>query len=224
MCGEAENGLDAEELIRKCRPDIAFLDIKMPGISGIEVARRTTGISRVVFITAYEQYAVAAFENEAIDYILKPVTPERLGKTVTRLQTQVARVPELPAEFTKAMERALTALKKHQSTDYLQWIRVQHGDGMRLIPVDEIHYFKAEDKYTLVVTKEGEFLIRKPVRSLSEELDPDIFWRVHRATIVNINQIRKVHRGFSGRLNIRLKDRPDVLTVSKTYAHLFRQM
>ncbi len=224
ICGEAENGLEAVELIRKYRPDIAFLDIKMPGLTGIEVAKRTSGTSRIVFITAYDQYAIEAFENEAIDYILKPVTSERLEKTVTRLRRQISHASELRAEFTSAMERALSALKMHPSTDYLQWIKVQQGDGVRLIPVDEVHYFKAEDKYTLVVTGDGESLIRKPIKSLSEELDPDLFWRVHRGTIVNVNRISKVHRGFSGRLNIRLKGHSHVLTVSKTYAHLFRQM
>lgn len=222
--GEAKNGLEAVELIRKHRPDIAFLDIKMPGLTGIEVAKRTTGTSWIVFITAYDQYAIEAFENEAIDYILKPVTSERLQKTVTRLKRQVTHASELPSGFTRAMERALSALNMHSSTDYLQWIKVQQGDEVRLIPVDEVHYFKAEDKYTLVVTESGESLIRKPIKSLSEELHPDLFWRVHRGTIVNIHHISKVHRGFSGRLTIRLKGHPVVLTVSKTYAHLFRQM
>jgi DNA-binding LytR/AlgR family response regulator len=224
ICGEAENGLEALEMIREYRPDMAFLDIKMPGLTGIEVARRTSGTIRIVFITAYDQYAIEAFENEAIDYILKPVTPERLKKTVDRLKRQITRASELPAEFTRAMERALSALKMHPSTGFLQWIKVQQGDGVRLIPVDEVHYFKAEDKYTLVVTEDGESLIRTPIKSLSEDLDPDLFWRVHRGTIVSVHHISKVHRGFSGRLTIRLKGLADVLTVSKTYAHLFRQM
>jgi DNA-binding LytR/AlgR family response regulator len=222
--GEAENGLEAVALIRQHRPDIAFLDIKMPGLTGIEVAEKTSGISRIVFISAYDQYAIEAFENEAIDYILKPVTPERLEKTISRLQRQITRAPELPDAFTRAMERALLALKTHPSAEYLQWIKVQQGDGVRLIPVDEVRYFKAEDKYTLVVTEEGESLIRKPIKTLSEELDPDLFWRVHRGTIVNVHHISKVHRSFSGQMTIRLKGHADVLTVSKTYAPLFKQM
>jgi len=224
ICGEAENGKEALELIEKHRPDIAFLDIKMPGLSGMEVARKIAGTCRVVFITAYDQYAVEAFENEAIDYLLKPVTDKRLETTVKRLRKQIADTHESPSDLAKTMERVLSALETTETSGYLRWIKVLHGDSIRLIPVDEIYYFQASDKYTLVMTREGESLIKKSIRELSEELDPDQFWQIHRGAIVNANQIAKVNRSLTGRLAIKLKDLPETLTVSRTYNHLFRQM
>jgi len=223
ICGEAGNGKEALKLIEKHRPDIAFLDIKMPGLSGMEVARKITGTCRVVFITAYDQYAVEAFENEAIDYLLKPVTDKRLEATVKRLQKQIA-THEPPSELAGTMERVLSALEVKETSGYLRWIKVLHGDEIRLIPVDEVCYFQASDKYTVVMTKAGESLIKKSIRELSEELDPDQFWQIHRGTIVNATQIAKVKRSLTGRFVIKLKDLPETLTVSRTYTHLFRQM
>ena len=224
ICGEAANGIEAVALIQKARPDMAFLDIRMPGLSGIEVARKIAGTCHVVFITAYDAYAVKAFENEALDYILKPVTENRLDKTVKRLQKQMSSTPRQGAEITETLERVLSSLEAKVSIDYLQWIKVQHGDGVRLIPVAEVCYFKAGDKYTMVMTGKGESLIRKSIKSLEEELDPNQFWRIHRGTIVNVNQIAKVSRSLTGRSTIKLKDLPETLMVSRTYTHLFRQM
>lgn len=224
ICGEAGNGKEALKLIEKHRPDIAFLDIKMPGLSGMEVARKITGTCRVVFITAYDQYAVEAFENEAIDYLLKPVTDKRLKTTVKRLQKQIADTHEPPSGLAKTMERVISALGIRETPCYLRWIKVLHGDGIRLIPVDEVCYLQASDKYTVVMTRDGESLIKKSIRELSEELDPDQFWQIHRGTMVNANQIAKVNRSLTGRLVIKLKDVPETLTVSRTYTHLFRQM
>ncbi len=224
LCGEAENGLEALNLIETCRPAIAFLDIKMPGFSGIEVAQRISTDCRVVFITAFDQYAVEAFENEAVDYILKPVTIERLEKTVQRLKKQIAAAALPPPDYALTMERLLAALQNKTAPGYLKWLKVRHGDEIRLISIDEVCYFKAEDKYTVVKTRAGESLIKKSIQQLTGEINPDQFWRVHRGTIINVGQIAEVSRSFAGRLIITLKDLPETLTVSRSYAHLFKQM
>ncbi len=224
ICGEAENGLEALELIETCRPAIAFLDIKMPGLSGIEVAQKISAICRVVFITAFDQYAIEAFENEAVDYILKPVTEKRLLKTIKRLKKQISAIASPPADFSVTMDRLFAALKDKQLPGYLKWIKVRHGQEVRLIASDDVCYFKAEDKYTVVKTHESESLIKKSIRQLTEELDPDQFWRIHRGTIINVSKIAKVHRGFGGKLFLQLKDLSETLTVSRSYAHLFKQM
>jgi DNA-binding LytR/AlgR family response regulator len=224
ICGEAANGPDALDLIEARQPDIAFLDIRMPGLSGIRVAEKAAGKCRVVFISAYDQYALQAFENEALDYIVKPVTDERLEKTIKRLQNQVAASPSPPPELARIVAEVMAGLETRKESEYLNWIKIQHGDGIRLIPVDEICYFKAEDRYTTVMTRDGESLIRKSIRELAEELDPGRFWRIHRGTIVNVNQIARVTRSFTGALMIRLKDHAEVLTVSRSYNYLFKQM
>ena len=224
ICGEAANGIEAEKLIEKSKPDIAFLDIRMPGRSGIELAKNVAGVCHIVFITAYDQYAVKAFENEALDYILKPVTENRLRKTVERLQKQMRRTPRRNADLTETLERVLYGLEAKTPGDYLRWIKVQHGDGIRLLPIEEVCYFKAGDKYTMVMTQNGESLIRRSIKSLAEALDPNQFWRIHRGAIVNVGQIAKVSRSPTGHSMIKLKDLEETLSVSRTYAHLFRQM
>ena len=224
ICGEAENGIEALDLIESSRPNIAFLDIKMPGLSGLEVAQKVSADCRVVFITAYDQFAVEAFESEAIDYILKPVTEKRLDKTVKRLQKQISTTSQPPTKFAATMDRLLAAINNQKASGYLKWIKVRHGDEVRLISIDEVSYFKAEDKYTVVKTLEGESLIKKSIRQLAEELDPNQFWRIHRGTIINVSRIAGVSRSFAGRLIITLKYLPETLTVSRSYAHLFKQM
>ena len=224
ICGEAENGEEALKLIEKYKPDIAFLDIHMPGLSGMEVARKVAGNCRVIFITAYDQYAIDAFENEAIDYILKPVTVSRLEKTAKRLKDQIANSIGPQSNLPEIVERLINAFPNKKKPEHLLWIRALHGDSIRLIPVDEVVYFKASDKYTIVLTKTGESLIKKPIRELADELDPDTFWRIHRSTIVNATGIDKVSRSLTGRFIIKLKDPPETLTVSRTYSHLFKQI
>jgi len=224
ICGEARNGREALELIEKHRPDIAFLDIRMPGLSGMEVAGKVAGSCWVVFVTAYDQYAIEAFENEAIDYLLKPVTRERLEKTARRLKEQIDSYTKPPVDFSEIVNKLIVNLQDMETPGYLQWLKVQQRDGIRLIPVDEVYYFKAGDKYTMVITKGGESLIRKPIKDLADELDPDKFWRVHRGTIVNAGCISEVSRSLTGRSVIRLKDLPETLTVSRSYVHLFKQM
>ena len=224
ICGEAENGVEALGLIESLRPAIAFLDIRMPGLSGLEVAQKITVNCRVVFITAFDEYAIEAFENEAVDYLLKPVTNKRLAKTVKRLKKQVPVISSPPIDFSKTMDRLVAALKDRQTSGYLKWIKVRHGEEIRLISIDDVCYFKAEDKYTLVRTIDNESLIKKSIRQLVEELDPDQFWRIHRGSIININRIDGVHRSFAGRYIVKLKELSETLTVSRSYGHLFKQM
>ena len=184
-----------------------------------------TGDCIVVFITAYDEFAIEAFENEAIDYLLKPVTDERLAKTVNRLKKQLAASPpSSPGQLTATLERLLVRLKNEEDTGYLKWIKVRHGDQVRLVAVDDVYFFKAEDKYTVVKTGDGEYLIKISIRQLTEELDPDQFWRIHRSTIVNLGCVAGVHRSFGGRLLVKLKDLAETLPVSRAYAHLFKQM
>lgn len=224
IVGEAENGVEAKQMIKELRPDCAFLDIKMPGLSGMEVAKETAGICRVVFITAYDQYAVDAFENEAVDYILKPANKERLEKTVTRLKAQInARSPI--ENVSETLERLMLKISRQQPVQqYLQWVRAQVGDSISLVPVDKIYFFQARDKYTTVMTKNEEYLIRKSIAELVEELDPALFFRIHRGTIVNARFIDKIDTLPGSRGQLRLKDRPEVHTISRSYSNRFKQM
>lgn len=224
ICGEAKNGVEALELVRDSSPDIAFLDIKMPGLSGMDVAEKIAGRCRIVFITAYDQYAIKAFENEAMDYILKPVTDERLGRTIRRLQKDLEVSTAPPADTAEMLKRLINQMRSDKGTGYLNWIKVQYGDGIRLIPVEDVCFFKASEKYTMVMTRDGEHLIRRSIRDLSDELDPERFWRIHRGTIVNVNSIAKTSRSLSGNCLIKLNDRPEILSVSRSYAYLFKQM
>ena len=224
IVGEARDGKEALELIERHKPHIAFLDIRMPGLSGMEVAQRVARSCRVVFVTAYDDYAVKAFENEAVDYLLKPVIRERLAKTVNRLKSRIGSSAPITPETLKGVERVLAGLAGQKGASHLRWIRVQQGGSLRLISVDEICYFKSSDKYTAVRTETGEYLIRKPIKDLIEELDPQIFWQIHRGTVVNIACIAGVSRSLTGKGAIRLKNIPDSLTVSQPYMHLFKQM
>jgi DNA-binding LytR/AlgR family response regulator len=224
ICGEAKNGKEALELVESKRPQVAFLDIRMPGLSGMEVAKRIAGLCRVVFVTAFDQYAIEAFEREAVDYLLKPVSKERLLQTVQRLKSQLDASTEPPAGLAEVVEQVLSKLPGRGGTEFLRWIKTQLKDSIRLIPVEEVDYFKAEDKYTLVMAKEGESLIKKSIKELAQELDPDRFWQIHRGMIVNVSRIDKVSRSLTGRGMLKLKGRPEVLTVSRNYLHLFKQM
>ena len=220
IAGTAQDGEAALDMIRALKPDIAFLDISMPGMSGIEVAKAAAGVCLFVFVTAHDEFAVEAFEREAVDYLLKPVTDERLAATIRRLKERLAAAP-VP-DLSVVLERLSNALPKVPG--HLQWIKAQHRDGVRLITANDIYFFRATDKYTTVRTREGEFLIRKTLKELENELDPAQFWRVHRAAIVNARLIQKVDRSIAGTRTIRFKDLPDNLAVSRAYTHLFKQM
>jgi DNA-binding LytR/AlgR family response regulator len=214
------NGLEALERIQALRPDMAFLDIRMPGLSGLEVAARLTVPCRLVFVTAYDQFAVQAFEREAVDYLLKPVTDERLGRTLARLRgSEAAPLPETLLASLRDLLRAAPG-----APGPLRWIKAQAGQAIRLLGVDEICYFQASEKYTTVVTRDAELLIRTSIKELAEQLDPAQFWQIHRSTLVNVRQIAAARHDAMGRLALQLKHRPETLPVSRTFAHLFRQM
>lgn len=199
------------------QPTVVFLDVQMPGLDGLEVARLLGGAAHVVFITAHDHYAVQAFDEGAIDYLLKPLEPARLVRAVQRLK---ARLTEKPADLSQLAARVVAPEPREQ----LRWITVQIGRELRLITVEEICYFRADNKYVEVVTQDGEALISTPLKDLLQKLDPDLFWQIHRGTVVNVNAIRSVHRGLAGKLSLQLKTRAERLEVSATYAHLFKQL
>ena len=188
-------------------------------MSGLEVARGASGKCHVVFVTAYDKYAVAAFEQGAVDYVMKPFSAARLDATISRLK---ARLAEPPADLTDILKTLATTLA--QRKDYLRWITAARGDTLRLITVDEICYFKADHKYTLVVTPDSEALIRRPLKSLAQEVDPQAFWQIHRSAMVSVKEIAGVNRDFRGHLTVRLKQRRETLPVGENYVHLFKQM
>ncbi|MCG8471227.1 MAG: LytTR family DNA-binding domain-containing protein [Desulfobacterales bacterium] len=223
ICGRAENGREALDLMVLEKPDIAFLDIKMPGLTGMEVARSCSKEIHVVFITAFNQYAVDAFENEAMDYLLKPVTEDRLTKTVSRLRRELEE-KRPPVDVREVIEEVMQHIGRGEGAPQLKWIKAQHRDSIRLISVDDVLYFKSNAKYTTVLTVDGESLIKKPIKELEDELNPDLFWRIHRGTIINAGFIDKVSHSLTGRLAVKLKGISEILTVSRSYAHLFKQM
>ncbi|MFZ6741738.1 LytR/AlgR family response regulator transcription factor [Undibacterium sp. JH2W] len=224
----AYNGADALRLINELSPSIAFLDIRMPGMSGLELASQLQAAKAtplVVFVTAYNQYAVDAFEREAVDYLLKPPTRERLGRCVEKLKRQLAADGAAPAADVLArLMSAMTAMHQAPAASRLDWIRAAHGNDTRLISIDEVVYFEANDKYVSVFTDTGESLIRMPLRELLDGLDSSRFWQVHRGTIVAIKHIAGTTRDFRGRTLLKLKERPEELLVSRAYLHLFKQM
>lgn len=214
---EAENGEQALALVDERRPDVAFLDIRMPRVSGIDVARALEGRCHVVFVTAFDEHAIAAFDEGAVDYVLKPATPERIAKVVARVK---ARLAAPPLDLTSLLAR----LAAREDAAPLKWIRASLGNAMQMIAVVDVVYFQAEDKYTKVVTSQAEALIRKPIKDLYDELDQEAFWQIHRATIVNLNAIARVERDWRDQPVITLKGRPEKLTVSRTFAHRFKAM
>lgn len=222
IVGVAVNGPEAQALIAREAPDIAFLDIRMPALSGLEVAQGAARDVRIVFVTAYDQYAVAAFERAAVDYLLKPVSDERLAETVARLKTTAAAAPSVDiASVLAAIERLDPA---RAAPRHLAWIRASRGNEVILVDVDDVAYFQANDKYTSVFTAHGESLIRTPLKELAAQLDQAHYWQVHRGTIVNARHIATTTRDLAGRVVLRLKTRPEPVHVSRAYAYLFKQM
>ena len=209
-------GADALAAFEARPTDVAFLDIRMPVMSGLDVAREIAGRTHVVFVTAYDEYAIAAFDEGAVDYLLKPVSPERIDKVVARLKSRLANPPQDLA--------ALIARLASSDSGRLKWIRASLGNAMRMIAVDDVLYFQAEDKYTKVVAADGDALIKKPIKELFDELDPEVFWQVHRGTIVNLRAIARVERDWRDQPVISLKGRDEKLVVSRTFAHRFKAM
>ena len=219
----ARNGIEAAQAIAKHQPDLAFLDIRMPGMTGLEVAQGLETRTRVVFVTAYDNHAVEAFDQGAIDYVLKPVNPERLQRTIARLRASLA----LPAEDSDALLSALRQLlpaAPAPSAKPLRWLRASQGEITHQVAVDEVLFFQADDKYTCVRTARAEHLIRMPIAELAAQLDPARFVQVHRSTIVNLAHLAGTRRDEASRLFLRVRGHDTELPVSRAYVHLFKAM
>jgi len=208
----AENGVDALKAIIKHQPDVAFLDINMPGLTGLEVAAQCKDDCHIVFITAYDQYAIDAFENEAIDYLLKPVNKERLQETQKRLQERMNNTPQ-------DLTNLLSTLESNKS--YLQWLKVAYQEEVKLINVIDVDYFQSSEKYTSAYVNGKEYILRSSLKKLENQLDPNEFWRVHRATIVRVKSIESITKTLSGQLLINIGTHK--LPVSRAYQNLFKQ-
>ena len=219
----AKNGIEAAERIAALQPDVAFLDIKMPGLTGLDVAQGIEGMTRVVFVTAFDEFAVAAFEQQALDYVLKPVKAERLARTVERLKATTDAPAAEDARLATALQRLLAA-PKAVATAPLRHIRASQGDLVHQIDVAEVLYFHADDKYTCVRTAAGEHLIRTTITELAALLDPARFQQIHRSTIVNLDHLAGTRRDELSRLFVRVLGRGEELPVSRAYVHLFKAM
>ena len=241
IVAEAKNGLEAVALTQEHKPDICLLDIRMPGLTGVEAAKQIAQLPEddnwctpeIVFITAYDQYAVEAFEQGVADYVLKPAERERLQLTVERLKKRLAaRDPsasagadDLPtAKPLQQLLQRLSSLQSGQPPRHLEWIQASVGQEIRMIPVTEVLFFISDEKYTRVQTETVEALIRKPIKELVDELDPHLFWQIHRSTLVNVKAISGISRDFRGRQLVSVRGANDKLEVSRSYTHLFKGM
>jgi DNA-binding LytR/AlgR family response regulator len=216
-----EDGAAALEALEDRAPDFMFLDIQMPEMTGVEVARHVGNRAHVVFVTAYDQYAIQAFETGAVDYLLKPYTDERLAVAVERLKQKLA---SPPPDLGSIVSQLASQLRGAPGREKLQWIKASFGQNLRLIPVADVLFFQSDEKYTRVVTAEAEALIKTPIRELLDGLDPEVFWQIHRSTLVNVNAIAGVTRDFRGQAHVKIKGKDEALTVSRIYSHLFKQM
>jgi DNA-binding LytR/AlgR family response regulator len=219
IAAQCETGAEALEAMQRLTPNVAFLDIQMPEVTGIDVARAATGRTNIVFVTAFDQFAVQAFEDGAIDYLLKPVRQDRLRKTIDRIR--------LNLDSPKDISAVLSALEKRlveSSPRRLRWITAGAGGSVRLVPIEEVVFFQAQDKYTRVVTRKGEAHIRRSLKDILPELDPDIFWQIHRSVIVRVTAVRNMRRDEDGGHIISIADRAETLPVASSYAHRFRGM
>ncbi len=223
IVGEASNGREAIAIVQSLEPDIVFLDISMPGMDGIQAAQALAGRAHVVFVTAHDQYAISAFEQGAVDYLLKPAEPERVALTCQRLRARLKQEPDPMHDLLAQLSQRLGAggLKPRE---YMRWVQASVGATMRMIPTGDILFFRAEDKYTRVQTRSFEALIRKPIKELIDELDPDEFWQIHRATVVRVDAVEQVSRNLRGNQVVQVKGSEEKLEVSRSYNHLFKQM
>ncbi|QYG07760.1 MULTISPECIES: LytTR family DNA-binding domain-containing protein [unclassified Janthinobacterium] len=217
----ARNGVEAAACIAELEPDIAFLDIQMPGLSGLEVAQGIEGPTRVVFVTAFDEFALQAFEQAALDYVLKPVTTERLARTVARLRS-VAPLPPASAAMAQALQQLAAA--PGPARPRLRYILASRGERTHHLDVAKVRFFHADDKYTVVASVDGEFLIRTPIADLASQLDPEQFWQVHRSTLINLAWLDGTRRDDASRLFLRMRDHAGELPVSRAFVHLFRAM
>jgi len=218
---EMSDGRGVGQVLDEHSPSLFFLDIHMPGVNGLDAAREIGNRAHIVFVTAYDEHAVEAFERGAVDYVLKPFNEERLAITVGRLRERLSAPPPTLDSLVRQLAERLGGGK---AAEHLRWIKASVGSQVRLIPVEEVLFFQSDEKYTRVVTTEGESLIRKPIRELLEELDPERFWQIHRATIVNVDRIAAVRRGLRDQAELSLKDHAETLVVSRAFTHLFKQM
>lgn len=215
----ARNGIDAAARIAALEPDLAFLDIQMPGLTGLEVAQGIEGHTRVVFVTAFDEFAVQAFDHAALDYILKPVSTDRLARTVARLRAAASTPPAGPA-LAQVLQQLIAAPPRPR----LRYILASQGDRMHHIDVATVRFFHADDKYTVVASVDGEFLIRTPITDLAAQLDPEQFWQVHRSTLINLAWLDGTRRDDASRLYLRMRGHARELPVSRAFVHLFRAM
>ena len=222
IIASVEDGAAAMDALEERMPDLLFLDIQMPEVSGVEVARHIAGRAHVVFVTAYDQYAIQAFETGAVDYLLKPATDERLAVTIERLKAKLTAPVTPPADLSAVLAHLNERLGPRK--ERLQWIKATIGQNLRLIPVADVLFFQSDEKYTRVVTADAEALIKTPIRELIDGLDPDVFWQIHRSTVVNASAICAVTRDFRGQAHVKVRGRDDTLVVSRIYSHLFKQM
>ena len=238
IVGEAKNGIEAVELTKEHKPDLVFLDIRMPGLTGVEAAKQIAQlpedddwlVPEIVFITAYDQYAVEAFEQGVADYVLKPAERDRLLVTVARIQKRLAqRGGGEEADNAQPLQQLLHKLSGQMnpgggSRKYMEWVQASVGQAIQMIPVEDVLFFISDEKYTRVQTSKIEALIRKPIKELVDELDPQIFWQIHRSTLVNARAIDGITRDFRGRQLVGIKGLTEKLEVSRSYTHLFKGM
>jgi DNA-binding LytR/AlgR family response regulator len=217
IAAEVSDGVEAIQALDRLAPDILFLDIQMPGATGIDVARHASGKAHVVFITAFDAYALQAFEQGALDYLLKPIATDRMQLTVERLQR---RLREPPADLRGLTDLLKTALNPEPR--FLKWLTVPKGQDLHVVAVGDISYLRADNKYTTIATRTSSFLCTSSLKEMKEKLDPGMFWQIHRSFIVNVGMIETIYRSFRGALEIKLKDRTELLPVSAAYTHLFK--
>jgi len=242
IVAEAKNGLEAVELTKEHKPDLVFLDIRMPGLTGVEAAKQIAQlpedddwlVPEIVFITAYDQYAVEAFEQGVADYVLKPAERDRLLVTVARIQKRLSQregngepaadSPAGAAPLQQLLHKLSAQMNPGGAPKYLEWIQASVGQAIQMIPVEEVLFFISDEKYTRVQTAKVEALIRKPIKELVDELDPKIFWQIHRSTLVNARAIDGITRDFRGRQLVGIKGLTEKLEVSRSYTHMFKGM
>lgn len=217
ICAEVDNGKQALAALESQRPDILFLDIHMPGMNGLEVAQSVGTRAHVVFISAFDQYAIAAFERGALDYVLKPIAIARMKLTVERLRERVRTEPPDLSRITELLKNLVPS-----ELTYLKWLTVPHGSALRVIATSEICYLRADNKYTSIATRYGFFLMNATLKDMRQKLDPSVFWQIHRSVVINVGAIDTIYRTFRGGLEVKLKDRDELLPVSAAHAHLFK--